>query len=591
MIKLASFTLPQIVIGVLLLGALVAAGVVAALLLLDDDAHTPDQTARLLPSDTDVYLSVNLRPGRGQLRELRDIVERFQEHPDIQRRIDELLDDAEAETSIDPRDDLVPWLGPEVAIALIDAVGSLSAGATGGVPLLVVLMGTTDEEGSRAFLESWIDDYQEKRLGFDFRANGYRGLTVHSDESGFQHYAMAKEFLVFSTDQDLLEDTIDRILDGNTRGSLYESARFQAARGALSSPRFSTVYVDTEAIGLDVRREYGGQLSADLRRQISDGIPEWIASAGSFVSKGVKMEVLSPESEQVTEVLEPENSLSAAGLLPADTMAFVSFAVNPDLDPVRDSLKDQRIGDLGSDFYDGLESDLGLGLAPDDTLDKVLDAYLDLFEEAIGLDLEQDFLSWMTGGFSFAWLPTSLSGVRDDPESQAVEIGAFIQFKADQRTKVESVMGEVVKMLEEALGANADSISFGDGAGAVFDLAELDELVAYQPGYLVLDDHLVLSTTQAALEGMAAWADGAGASLAQEPEYSRILRDFEATPNPLVYVNLRRIIEEVVSTLDQDERQYYQDEVDPFAGPLKTLVMAGDSRNGVSRFSVVLTVE
>ena len=86
--------------------------------------------------------------------------------------------------------------------------------------MLVAFFGTRDTQRSREFLEDWIE-YQEKQQTMTF-----------TERETSQHYAVTDDYVLFTTDPDLLEETIDRIEDGDSTGSLEESGRFQEARDA-----------------------------------------------------------------------------------------------------------------------------------------------------------------------------------------------------------------------------------------------------------------------------------------------------------------------------------------------------------------------
>ena len=568
----------------------VAAGGVAAVLLLREEAHPPEETAKLLPSDTQIYFSLSLRPGNDQLRKFGDILGRFREHPNLQPKIDDLLEDAEAETGIDLREDIFPWIGPHVSIGVIDVVGSAIAGTTGGTPLVVALIGTTDSEQSVVFLQDWIA-YQEQEGGLAFDAEPYRGFTVYSEQNYDQHYAVTEEYLLLTSERELLEDTIDRVADQDVTGSLYSSSRFQEALDALPEPRFSMLYVDAGVIWRDARRQLGDVLPAQVRQQLDDLIPEWAALTGSFIDRGVKLVVSAARSEGAQQTALITNSLASSRLLPSDTFAFVSFALGPDLDPLREQLADQRIPDLGSDVYDALSLGLGLPIDEDASFSDVLDVLLDRFRGATGLDLERDFLSWMTGEFSFAWLSTDLQAFSTDPDTEAQEAALLIQFDTEERDKVLGTMDEVIDLLEGSLPVQRIEVSYGGGQGVVLDIRELAATTAYRPGYLALDDHLIVATTVDALKLVASISQNQGDALVNEPEYSRLLKEVSGTRDAFIYVNIRGIIEAAVETLDGDSLREYRENAEPFIGPLRAILMTSDTREEVSSFSILLTVE
>ena len=580
-----------IMVIVLIVGAVTAGGL-SVYSLLREEVPPSEQTSKFLPADTQIYFSLNLRPGNDQLRKFRDILARFRQHPNFQSKLDELLDNAKVETGVDLEEDVLPWLGPELAIAFVDVVGSAVGAATGGAPLVVAMLGTSDPVQALSVLQDWTR-YLAQEEGLKFATETYEGFTVFSEQDDDQHYVVMEDYVLFATDRELLEDTIDRVRDDNTTGSLYASPRFQRARDALPDPRFSTMYLDSGAVWKDARLQLGDTLPAQVRRQFNDLIPEWVTVSGSLLDMGTKLVVSYAAPKEALETPIPANSQASARLLPPDALAYVSFAVEPSLDELRKQLGDQKISELGPDPYEteAVASELGIDIDEESTLGHVLDQLLDRFKEALGLDLEQDFLSWMTGEFSLALLPTDFRGLTTDPPSEALEAAAFVQFDAGDRDRVAAVMGDVVKLLEDGLGLQGDQVSYDGGAGVVFDLRELTGSAVYRPGYLILGDHLIISTNADTLELVASINQGQRDSLATGPEYSRVLGEVTGTGNSLVYVNIGEITKRAVAAIDPVDRSEYQESVDPFVGPLSSLLMTVDTQDDVSRFYIVLSIE
>lgn len=582
---------PVLAVVIIVVAVLAAGGAAAAaLLVIGGDAHPSEQTARFMPSDTQVYLSLNRRPGDSQLKKFRSILGRFREHSQFQPKIDKLFDDAETEAGIHPEEDVLPWLGPEIAVGFVDVVGSVVAGSAGGTPLLIAIAGTTDPERSLSVLREWID-YQTRDLGLAFTTETYRGQTVHSETEDNQQYAVTEDYLVLASDMGLLEDTIDRILDDDTNGSLFSSSRFKKARDALPDPRFFMAYVDGEGIWRDARQLAGAAITAEARRQIEEFIPEWAAVTGAFIDRGLDIEVYVATTGQAVEEPITTNSLAAAQLLPADTLAFASLAFEPDLGPAREQLKEQRLGDLGLDVF-GLSSALGLASGPEATLSDLLDELLKMLDDAYGVDLEQDVLAWMNGEVSLGLLPTDFRKTTTDPLSEAVAAVALIQFDGEKRDKVVSVTAGITSLLESELGLKGEEVAFGGGVGTVFDLREMAGAAAYEPGYLILGDHLIVATTADTLELAASTSKGQGSSLLEEPEYSRLVAEYlEAGSSFLLFANLRGIANALVEALDPAQRNEYQDRAEPFVQPLRALLVTGEVRDRVSRTSIVITIE
>ena len=574
---------------VVLVGAAAAGGVVA-FIVLRVEGHPPDQTAKFLPTNTQVYFSVNLRPDTGQLRKFQDLLQRFRRNPGFQSRIDELVDDAEAQTGIDLEEDVLGWLGPEIGIGLIDVIGSAISGGTGGPPIMVALISTTDHSRALRVLRDWIA-YLESETGFTFTSDVYRGVTVFSDDGDTHHYAMTEDYLLVASDRPLLEDTIDRILDGDTDESLHESRRFLRALEALPDQRFSTLYVNTEAVWLDARRQFGAEIPAELRLQLDDAIPEWVAVTGTVIDRGAELLVSAAATKEASQTAPMTNSLSSAGLLPSDTIAFLSFAFEPNLDPIKEQLEKQAIADFDPNVSEALKQGLGLDISEESTFADILDKLLQRFEEAYGLDLESDVLAWMTGQLSFALLPTDFRALREDATEEAVDALAIVQFEAAERNAVDKAVETVVGLLEKEGGLERKRVSYSGAEGAVFDVQVSDGPGPYRPGYLVIGDHLVIATTDQVLEVAASIARSTDDSLSREPEYRRLVDRATGLRNPVVYLNIRGIREAVVDALDTSGQEQYRKSVEPFLEPLRALLVAGDTMDGATRVLITVTVE
>ena len=117
---------------VLALGTAVGMGVYF-MLQIQSLSHPPEETARFLPAETSLYVSMNLRPGAGQLMKAREILGLFKENPKFEEKLDELYGDFEEETGIDVEEDLFPWVGPEIAFAIPTLEGGSGGARARGV--------------------------------------------------------------------------------------------------------------------------------------------------------------------------------------------------------------------------------------------------------------------------------------------------------------------------------------------------------------------------------------------------------------------------------------------------------------------------
>ena len=136
-----------------------------------------------------------------------------------------------------------------------------------------------------------------------------------------------------------------------------------------------------------------------------------------------------------------------------------------------------------------------------------------------------------------------------------------------------------------------DPISYGGGQGAPFDIQGVAGPTAYQPGYLILDGHLIIATTGEALELTGATSEGREDSLSEESKYTRGVKELSKATNPLVYVDIGEIRDSVVDALDEEYLEEYLEEVEPFVGPLEAFLLGGESSESVSQVTITVTID
>ena len=142
-----------VILGVV---AVVALGVVAYVVF--GLSRPGEVSARYLPAYTPIYASLNLRPGVGQLNNARKVLPRLESDAGREAR-DEFLEEAEDETGIHFLDDVTPWLGTEIAVAVLDP--DLSD------PAWVAMLQISDQDAAADFVDDLVD-YLEDDLEVDF---------------------------------------------------------------------------------------------------------------------------------------------------------------------------------------------------------------------------------------------------------------------------------------------------------------------------------------------------------------------------------------------------------------------------------------
>lgn len=303
-----------------------------------------DETSRaagITPIDALALLSLNLDPSIEQKRNLLNIVRRF---PDAREKAkgefedarDTLIAEMLEDTGLEYENDVKPWLGNEVAVAVLPP-------AEGAAPLVVAMVETDDDGEARSALDKAI-------------ASGKFGGV----------YRLIDDFVVIS-DQDNEADD-QRALDlvaaqaNKDDGGLAKSKPFTEVVDELAGDRLILGWVDVkdslqlveqfgELRGLDFVNRFGGDASTmalDLH-----------AEGGAVVFQGVAT------TTQATK----GNAAKLTRSLPETTLAALTLF------------------NVGEGLAEGLQAVTGMGAGD----------FLGEIESQTGLDLEGDILSWMQG--------------------------------------------------------------------------------------------------------------------------------------------------------------------------------------------------
>ena len=338
-------------------------GAILALLV---DAKEPEYSARYYPPDTMAYGWITLVPNEGQVGDMEEIWGRFNEYPGFRDLVDELKIDFLTETGIDLEEDILPWIGPEISAGLIDFDLDQE------LPIAAITIQVRDEDAARTFIEKWRG-YMEDETGAQFDTGSHRGNATWVDDSEHQAYGLTGDWLVYATDESILHSVLGRI-GGDADGSLADETKFQAARAALPERRFHSGYVDYQQ-ALELLGDAAGDFGP-VPEEIVPGVigpatfaesaPEWVAMSGSWVERGVVVEMVSPT---VTDFgLEVSELQNPASLLPDSTLGFMAASFDPNVDNWRKALAEYDLRDVLPDpqMLDEINANL-VGMAPGGT--------------------------------------------------------------------------------------------------------------------------------------------------------------------------------------------------------------------------------
>ncbi len=539
--------------GALLIVAAVVV-VVVVFLLLRGMSHPGEVTARFLPANTQVYISVNLRPGPEQMGLARKVIDRLQTDDFLDRRGD-LLDDAEDETGIHFLDDVTSWIGTDVSLALLDA----------GPDQLewILLAQVNDRESAVDFIYD-LADFLEGELNTEFVADRRRGVDLWVTGEDLA-VALTGEYMLMADSEDTIDEMLDNLESPPSR-PLGDSRAFLEARESLPDERVMFMFVQAEevletlvdAVGLYEEEE------EEVLRQAQRNTPEYVAASASFVDNGIRFELVG-ETPSRAFTLDGVNRLNSAEALPMDTLVlFSAVGVDQAWEELRDSIEN---------------------LDPDSQND--FEGFLEDVEDEMGVDLERDVIDALTGEVAFALLPSDLGGFLGGSPASGVVEGLLLAGVRDARS-IMNALDTFADALEDE-GFDIDRDSLGEYEVVT---TRVDDILGgdYEPGYVVTEEWAVVGSNIGGLEAFYEAVSGEAGTLGSKAEFRELA---EAAPEPLhylLYTDIAGVLEMVEDALDDDTAKEYRREVKPLVDQLSAFMLAVSVTDAEIRLSATLTL-
>ena len=545
-------------------------------------AHPAEDTSRFFPPNTRIYASVNLRPGVRQIRHAIRIMSVFKATDDdiketeaaFPEQVEDRFDDFEDETGISIEQELFTWIGPEIAIGLVDSGEDLSLDSLEAV----AFVGTTDPKSTEDFIDHVVDEYSSKDVIVIKKAIGdlVSYEVSFTDTSEELHLTITKEYLVLATTQNLLHDTLS-MMDTPTN-SLYDNPNFQKARQSVADPRFAMLYVDINRLIQDANKLQQNP-DSDALEILEDQLPDFIGASASFTDMGIRV-TGSWDTPSDQPVVKSNNQFRSSEILPSDTLALISVTGVLEGWFAAKDWADETLPDLSSFI-----SDTGLS---NGELNFDIDEILNEIEKETGIDVDDDIFSWMRAEVAFAVLSADIKtgSILDSVEETTVHALGIIELVDDfDQDNAKVGLRNIRNSLEEA-GIDFDSRGI---QGEHVTMADLQDNLGYEPGYLILEDQVLIGSTGSAFDQALSVRAKAVGSLSDYEEYRLVLKESSGTPNGLLYINVNKTVEAIVDGLSPSERADYQKNVASFVEPINTFSIVSAGGEQYTSVTVLLT--
>ncbi|MBA7601069.1 hypothetical protein ES703_08136 [subsurface metagenome] len=539
--------------------------------------HPGEQTAQILPPDTDGYATINLRPGLGQLEKVRDILSHWLDNPAIDSESQEALSQFESESGINIAADILPWIGPEVVLGTCFDPEYMTK--TGGEPIFVLIIGTLDRAQSDAFIFNKLFPYLAKG-GWTPAGptDSYRGIdTLYDFEDNF-FLAFTDDYIIWSQVQSRFEAILDLYLDGGP--SLATTGNFTAAQAKLPAERMAMSYVNIghmidgisaaerpeDLAGFNVIRSFLPSFAASSAYFVDDAIrtdyylpspinPFVLAAVvipniGRFIGRG-ESEAIATEASNVQAAVQAmmvdaagtvtqvttgypsayptigENLLNSANLTPGNALGFFS---ERDLKSWWESVK-PTVAEQWPEFKKA---------TGDPNLPDSLEEMLAWLKDELGIDMEEDVLAWMNGEISAAIMPFT-------GEIPELLMMVEVDNPAQVADNITAIVNEINTIIRWQGGDELELVPITiEGVPATKIQCTGDPHPIPSACYAFLDvdtsHYLVGSLTESGLSAAIDALNNPGHSLAQNAGYQSMLTSLPQNKRSFSYIDVQQAI-------------------------------------------------
>ena len=537
----------------------VARGIPLGMIPLLWQSQPKEHSARYYPDDTMAYFWMTLNPSDGQRADMLELWERFNEMEGFADAHAKLEATIYGDTGIRLEEDVLSWIGTEVSAGILSATPADYYGGFEEFEAAATIQ-VRDFDAAEIFMRKFLEFREgETDAQFDSDTLGDFKIWIADADGDTQSYALSKEVLIVATTESTLLNIIRRI-DADDGRSLASSESFMEAREALQDRRFSSAYVGFQGIeqilnASFTRSIYGYGHDEEDFCPAFGSTTNWIAVSAAWERKAVTWEIIAPSSEDFRT--ETRSVADAAPLLPADTLAFMAFSFEPDMDEWRKALDECKLVDTQlfsdeyaiRDFNDSMSALYYLGLdnvdfdnvpqiTANSTLSDLLDLGLWLVDEQTGIHLEEDFTDYLSGDMVMS--VSDFSSFDAVAEGDTVDAVMMLSYQRDNEQALSESMKDMFEFVNTYIESEARQSDVGADTPAEL-LGHPD--FQYAPGgYVLHNGYLTLGSNESAIEKVVSRQNGEGNALDSVALYTRVDERLFQNPKGVLFIDAHRLI-------------------------------------------------
>ncbi len=324
-----------------------------------------------------------------------------------QQELDRLKAQFLASRQLDYDQDIKPWLGEEVTLAVTAL--DFDRDRTNGVqPGYLLVTTTEDQELAKEFLQAYYSR-QAVSPNTDLVFERYKGINITyrrplqkkpDPNAGALASAVVGDHVLFANHPKVLREAINNIQVPSL--SLEEAIPYQKAQKTITNPRISQLYLNLPAVAAWIAQQPALPLQ-DNQPTLTAGVsvtPEGLKAQTALLGVG-------DEENRPPALSQPVNALN---YLPSDS---VLAAAGVNLNQLWDSMNDLAVDSPTATLIQNLESTL---------------------EDPFGISIADQIFPWVKGEYAIALLPDQGDWVFVGEEVAETEAQAAVK-ELDEQAK------------------------------------------------------------------------------------------------------------------------------------------------------------
>ena len=504
----------MLIIGGIAALALIAVVVIGAIFLIPRLFGADENAiASVMPPSTSLLVEVNAlnlanEDAQRVARAFEDVLDESDvdfNADDPASALEQLDDQMDEATGMTITDDVLPWIGPNLGIGLLEL--DVEAIDNNEIPQIIFAATIREIEPADIFIEDLIDVIEEES-GNRVDEVEYGGALVFEIDSDFEdeRIAFGRSDMIFFIATNI--DTLEEAIDAQNGESLAGVEEYQDTIASLSGDRAVTVYMSGDSIeefanAAEDSPDFEG-FDADV---IKDLELKGVGMAGMVTAEGIRLDFVSSYnslSEEQQEMLDAQtDNIKTADFLPESTYLF---------------LVGQRLDLTWQTAVDALASS---GVNEDD-----FDEAMDMFDDTFGFNPNDDLMPLLNGEYSIAIIDSDEGLLAEEFET---DLGAVIMIGGSDAEELTNLAEDFTDGLED------QDLSVDDSGNDDVTVYEIEDPGGDLVGaYGVSEDYLIAATSGESIENLF----NGEANLADSDKFSNAWDAFPRGTIPVMYIDL-----------------------------------------------------